>query len=79
MAITTTERTKLIELFVLMFDAAPGASFLSAITDVFEATGHSFQQTANVLGSTLAYQTLHPNFEQPDEFAYKLLSEVGLQ
>ncbi|HVZ46154.1 MAG TPA: hypothetical protein VHA82_20270 [Ramlibacter sp.] len=32
-----------------------------------------------MLGSTLAYQTLHPNFEQPDEFAYKLLSEVGLQ
>src|SRR6185369_4354845 len=79
MAITTAERTQIIELTTLMFDAAPGAFYLSQIVAVYEGNGRSLQSLANILGSTGIYQSLNPNFQTATEFAAKLLTPLGLQ
>lgn len=78
MAITTTERTQIIELTVLMFDAAPSANYLSEIVSVFEANGHNLQALARTLGSTGAYLSLNTNFQTAADFATKLLAPLKL-
>jgi hypothetical protein len=79
MAITTTERTQIIELVTLMFNAAPGATYLSDIVSVFEANGHNLQALAETLGQTGIYQSLNPNFQTATEFAASFLTPLGLQ
>jgi S-layer protein len=79
MAITAAERTQIIELTSLMFNAAPGAFYLSQIVAVYESNGRSLQTLANILGSTPIYQSLNPNFQTAAEFAADLLTPLGLQ
>jgi trimeric autotransporter adhesin len=79
MAITTTERTQIIELVTLMFNAAPGATYLSDIVSVYEANGHNLQALAETLGQTGIYQSLNPNFQTASEFAASFLTPLGLQ
>jgi S-layer protein len=79
MAITAAERTQIIELTTLMFNAAPGAFYLSQIVAVYESNGRSLQTLANILGSTPVYQSLNPNFQTAAEFAADLLTPLGLQ
>lgn len=79
MAITTAERNQIIELTVLMFNAAPGATYLSQIVALYESNGRSLQTLANQLATTSAFTSLHPNFETAEEFAAEFLTPLGLQ
>jgi hypothetical protein len=79
MAITAQERADILELVVLMFDAAPGATYLADIVAAYEATGRDLQQLARLLAHTTAFQALHPNFQVAGEFASDLLSTLGLE
>lgn len=79
MAITTQERTNILKLTVGLFNAAPGANYLSEFTSVFEANGHNLPALANTLGTTGAFQSLYPNFQTASEFATKFLTTLGLQ
>jgi S-layer protein len=79
MAITVAERTQIIELTTLMFNAAPGATYLTQIVALYEGNGRSLQNVANLLGGTSVYQSLNPNFQTAAEFAAELLTPLGLQ
>jgi hypothetical protein len=79
MAITATERTQIIELVTLMFNAAPGATYLSQIVSLYEANGHNLQTLAEQLGTTSVFQSLNPNFQTAEEFASSFLTPLGLQ
>ena len=79
MAITLAERTQIIKLTVMMFNAAPGETYLSQIVSVYESTGRSLQNLANALGGTPAYQSINTNFQTAEEFAAALLTPLGLQ
>jgi hypothetical protein len=79
MAITATERTQIVELAVLMFNAAPGATYLSQLVSMYEANGHNLQALAVTLAGTPAYQSLNPNFQVAADFAAAFLTPLGLQ
>jgi hypothetical protein len=79
MAITATERTQIVELAVLMFNAAPGATYLSQLVSMYEANGHNLQALAVTLAGTPAYQSLNPNFQVAADFATAFLTPLGLQ
>jgi len=79
MAITATERTQIIELTVLMFNAAPGATYLSQIVSLYESNGRSLSNLANIFAGTSAYVSLNPNFQTAEEFAAAFLTPLGLQ
>ncbi|MCL5740683.1 MAG: hypothetical protein M1430_07465, partial [Betaproteobacteria bacterium] len=79
MAITTQERTNILKLTVGLFNAAPGANYLSEFTSVFEANGHNYGALALTLGTTGAFNSLYPNFQTASEFATKFLTTLGLQ
>lgn len=79
MAITTQERTNILKLTVGLFNAAPGANYMSEFTSVFEANGHNLAALAGTLGTTGAFQSLYPNFQTASEFATKFLTTLGLQ
>jgi hypothetical protein len=78
MAITAAEREDILELLIVMFNATPGP-YLDDITAAYEATGHNLAQLANLLASTGAFQSLHPNFQTASEFADDLLGTFGLE
>ena len=79
MAITAQERSDLIELAVLMFNAAPGATYLSELASIYESTGRNLAVVANILAGTPAYQQLNPNFQTAEEFATAFLTPLGLE
>jgi hypothetical protein len=79
MAITATERTQIVELVTLMFNAAPGATYLSQIVSLYESNGHNLQTLAEQLGTTSVFQSLNPNFQTAAEFASSFLTPLGLQ
>jgi S-layer protein len=78
MAITTAERSDILELIVLMFDAAPGATYLSAAVSAYEGAGRNMSNFVEILAGTSIYTSLHPNFQTAEEFAADLLETVGL-
>lgn len=77
--VITQERTNILKLTVGLFNAAPGANYLSEFTSVFEANGHNLAALAGTLGTTGAFQSLYPNFQTASEFATKFLTTLGLQ
>src|SRR4051812_26239588 len=79
MSITTTERTEIEKLLVLMFNATPGATYLSEIVSMYEGLGHSLAALANTLDDLPAYNALNPNFQTAAEFASAFLTPLGLQ
>ncbi|MDB5872311.1 MAG: hypothetical protein JWQ07_1753, partial [Ramlibacter sp.] len=79
MSITATERTEIEKLLVLMFNAAPGSTYLSEVVSLYESLGHNLQSLANTLDDIPAYNTLHPNFQTAAEFAADFLTPLGLQ
>jgi S-layer protein len=78
MAITAAERSDILELVVLMFNAAPGANYLNLIVEIYEDVGHNLSALANVLAETPVFESLHPNFQTAEEFAADLTATVGL-
>ncbi|HVZ46153.1 MAG TPA: hypothetical protein VHA82_20265 [Ramlibacter sp.] len=79
MAITATERSEIVELVVLMLDAAPGAAYLQAIVAAYEASGRNLHVLADLLGNTALFQSVNTNFQSAEEFAQTLLAPLGLQ
>lgn len=79
MAITTTERDAIIKLVIGMFNAAPGATYLSTITSIYEANGHNMTALAQTLATTGAFTSLYPNFQTTSEFVTSFLTKLGLQ
>jgi hypothetical protein len=78
MSITTTERTNIEKLLVLMFNAAPGANYLAQVVSMYESFGHNLAAVAGTLDDIPAYTTLNPNFQTPEEFAAEFLTPLGL-
>lgn len=77
--ITTQERTNILKLVAGLFNAAPGAQYLSDFTSVYQAGGNNLQALALTLGTTGAFKSIYPNYLTADEFATKFLTTVGLQ
>ena len=83
MAITTAERNQIVELTVLMFNAAPGDVYLSQIVALYEANpgtqAQKLQALANQLAQTSIFTSMHPNFDTAEDFAADFLTPLGLQ
>ncbi len=79
MSITTAERLRIEKLIVLMFEAAPGATYLSQVVGIYETLGKDLGQLANNLDDVAIFNTLHPNFQTAAEFAADFLTPLGLQ
>ena len=76
------ERTNIIKLVNLMFNAAPGATYLAELTTIFDATsGTSAQKLttlANTLSNSIPFLKLNPVFQLASEFANSILNPLGL-
>lgn len=83
MAITLADRTKILQLIVGIFNAAPGEFYLNQIVQAFEAMpGTSAQKTlalAQNLMKTGAAQSIYPASMVGSEFAAAFLTPFGLQ
>jgi len=79
MATTARERTNIVELVVLMFEAAPGTSYLSQAVAIYEASGRNLQGLANILDDTAIYQSLNASGQTLCEFTRELIGPLGLQ
>lgn len=79
MALTSAERTSIINLVVGMFNAAPGATYLGDLAGVFEANGRSLTRLALDLAQTTAYKSLNSPAQTTAEFAAAFLTPLGLQ
>ena len=80
MALTAAERTSIITLTVSMFNAAPGANYLSDFTVAFEANpARSTRYLATLLENTAAFRGLYPVYQTNAEFTTSWLTTMGLQ
>lgn len=79
MALTTQERSNIIKLTVVMFNAAPGATYLADLTTAYETNGRSLAQLAITLAENGAYKALNPVFQTASGFATAFLTPLGLQ
>ncbi len=79
MSIQASERTEILKLLVLMFNAAPGAVYLSQVVAIYESLGKNLGALANALDDIQPYPTLNPNFQVAEEFAAAFLTPLGLQ
>lgn len=77
--ITVPERTNILKLVAGMFNAAPGAAYLSEFTDAYLALNKDLGALANALGQTGAFKSLYPSFLTAEEFADKFLDTLGLK
>jgi hypothetical protein len=80
MAITAIERHDIAELIVIMFNAAPGAHYLSQTISAYESVGKSLPDLADLIGEHPNYQAVPENSNTltNEEFTENLLSNVGL-
>lgn len=79
MALTSQERTNIVKLTVAMFNAAPGANYLSDLGTAYEANGRSLAQLASTLSDNSAYLALNPASQSAAQFASAFLTPLGLQ
>ena len=80
MALTAAERTSIITLTVSMFNAAPGANYLSEFTTAFEGNpARSTRYLATLLENTTAFKGLYPVYQTNAEFTTSWLTTMGLQ
>src|SRR5690349_13289405 len=79
MTITAQERTDIIKLTVAMFDAAPGATYLSFLTAAYEANGHDMAGLAVQVADTGIYKSLNADWQTAGQFAAAFLTPLGLQ
>jgi len=75
MAITAETRTEIIQLVVAMFDAAPGATYLSDFVNQIEA-GASVAGLAEALAATDAFKSIYPDLLTSNEFATKFIDNL---
>src|SRR5690606_3368237 len=74
-SITTEARNELTGLVIALFNAAPGADYLSAIVGAREA-GASLESIALTLASKPAFQTVYPTFLTSEEFAARAVANL---
>ena len=79
MAITTQQQSNIIALTVGMFNAAPGAQYLTEFANIFENNGQSYQALADALASTNQYQSQFNGIVTSDGRIDKVLSNLGIQ
>lgn len=79
MAITTQQQSNIIALTVGMFNAAPGAQFLSEFADMFENNGQSYQALADALATTGQFQSQFAGLVTQEGRINKILSNLGIQ
>ncbi|MES2603888.1 MAG: hypothetical protein V4603_03065, partial [Pseudomonadota bacterium] len=79
MAISTDERSDLIKLVVGMFNASPGAEYLSALITAYEAHGRDLGQLARTLATNPIFVAVAPPTQSAAEFADFFLTPLGLQ
>ena len=78
MSLTSTERTGIVSLSVAMFNAAPGATYLGELTNLFEANGRSLAELGKLLSATPVYQAISPTYQTAEEFAAQFLGPLNL-
>lgn len=76
MAITAEARTDIIALVVGMFDAAPGATFLSQFVNAVDA-GSTIDTLAADLTGTGAFKGIYPDLQTSNEFATKFVDNIA--
>ena len=79
MAISTQERTNVVELVVGMFNASPGATYLDELTGSYELSGNSLVQVARMLANTPLYYSIAPQSQTAAQFAAYVLTPFNLQ
>jgi len=79
MTIAAAERAALIKLVALMFDAAPGATYLDQVVRLYESLGHDLDATAHALAGVQQFTTLHRGAQTQEEFTTKFLTPLGLE
>lgn len=75
MAITTAQRNEIITLFVGVFNAAPGAEYLTQLVNARDA-GATLSDLANALVAHPEFNKVHPNFQTSEEFASALVANL---
>lgn len=76
MAITAEARTDIIALVVGMFDAAPGATYLSQFVNAVD-NGSTIETLAADLTGTGAFTGTYPNLQTANEFATKFVNSIA--
>lgn len=76
MAITAEARTDIIALVVGMFDAAPGATYLSQFVNAADA-GATIETLAADLTGTGAFKGIYPDLQTNNEFATKFVNNIA--
>lgn len=79
MALTNQERTSILKLVVVMFNAALGPAYLTELTASFEANGRDLAKLARELANTNLFKAANPPTQSPEGFAAGLLIPLGLQ
>ncbi|HQS67436.1 MAG TPA: hypothetical protein PLM93_09670, partial [Sulfuricurvum sp.] len=79
MAITSTQRTQIVQATVAMFGAAPGG-YMTELTALFEATGSNITNFMKALATTTAFtnQAAYANFKTTTEKATSMAAAYGL-
>ncbi|MES2785083.1 MAG: hypothetical protein V4684_06440 [Pseudomonadota bacterium] len=79
MAITAAERREIAEIIVLMFDAAPGATYLAQLISAYQAVGNNLNTLTDLIAAHPAYASVHTVIDTDEEWTDDLLATVGLQ
>ncbi|MDP3619276.1 MAG: hypothetical protein Q8R63_05730 [Ramlibacter sp.] len=79
MAITAAERREIAEIIVLMFDAAPGATYLAQLISAYQAVGNNLNTLTDIIAAHPAYASVHTVIDTDEEWTDDLLATVGLQ
>jgi len=75
MVISVTQRNEIFYLVVGMFNAAPGAKYLSEFSNAITA-GSSVAGLAEVLTATATFKGLYPDYQSSTEFATSFVNNV---
>ena len=76
MAITAETRGDIIELYVAMFNAAPGVAKLSELVTMVDVGKKTLVQLANDLAATSDFTRLYPVFQTNSEFATRFINNI---
>ncbi|WP_048438195.1 Calx-beta domain-containing protein [Caenimonas sp. SL110] len=79
MAITAAERHEIAEIIVLMFDAAPGATYLAQLISAYQSVGNNLDTLTDLVADHPNYAAVHTSIDTDAEWTYDLLATVELQ
>ena len=73
--LTDTIKNDLYKFFIVAFDAAPGATYMSQLADAVEAD-MTIEQIVEVFTTKPEFTSVYPNFFTNAQFANKLINTV---